>query len=537
MRLLAAIRSLIVGTSLGFMALTSTAAPPTEYRVFSPATGVYPHYRIPALAIANNGDILAFAEGRQTLSDLGDIDIVMRRSLNQGITWEDESIVLDDSGGNISNPVPIVDGITVHLLFCRGASNDFVGSKPDRKSVWHMKSGNHGRDAWSRPTLLFDQSMVEGIDHIAVGPGHGLRLENGRLLAPAYLFMLNGDRYNFAIFSDDHGASWNRGDLIKGRGVNECLMAELSDGSIVINSRDQSGGGRRMSAVSRDRGKTFSAFEYEPELLSPVCQGSVIHWKARPERLVYAGPHHRRERRDLRLMISQDGGQSWRQSKLLLPGPLQGGYSDMAAPTANDLAILHERQGSEIWLFRVSWSWLNRVWIDTNFSDLQAWTRLKGGLEPTVREGRLALKAPNLTRSGLTQPFNAGQSYSVEFDTRLEGATIADRGVLAVEISDGRRRLSIGRQKDGVYAVTDKSDGRWERVHAMSASSAGKDMNIRVMVNDGIAQLFVQISEDWTWVGSWVSPANKGQAEITLFCEGEGLAQPVSGSFSYLRVY
>ena len=40
------------------------------------------------------------------------------------------------------------------------------------------------------------------------------------------------------IYSDDHGATWKRGGTVAG-GVNECQVAELSDGTLLLNMRNQ----------------------------------------------------------------------------------------------------------------------------------------------------------------------------------------------------------------------------------------------------------------------------------------------------------
>src|SRR5215210_5809743 len=48
----------------------------------------YRSFRIPAIVRAHNGDLLAFAEGRKNgKSDHGDIDIVLKRSSDDGQTW------------------------------------------------------------------------------------------------------------------------------------------------------------------------------------------------------------------------------------------------------------------------------------------------------------------------------------------------------------------------------------------------------------------------------------------------------------------
>jgi sialidase-1 len=47
----------------------------------------YPLFRIPSLLETRGGALLAFAEGRRSLDDTGDIDLVLRRSVDDGATW------------------------------------------------------------------------------------------------------------------------------------------------------------------------------------------------------------------------------------------------------------------------------------------------------------------------------------------------------------------------------------------------------------------------------------------------------------------
>ncbi len=71
--------------------------------LFESGTDGYNTFRIPAMTTTPNGTILAFAEGRkQGSSDTGDIDLVLKRSEDNGRTWSKLSIIWDD--GNIRHP-------------------------------------------------------------------------------------------------------------------------------------------------------------------------------------------------------------------------------------------------------------------------------------------------------------------------------------------------------------------------------------------------------------------------------------------------
>src|SRR5882757_3876989 len=98
---------------------------------FVSGQGGYYTYRIPAIVSSTNGTLLAFCEGRKnSSSDSGDIDIVLRRSTNNGASWLAMSVVQEEGGSasiTIGNPEPVVDETTgfIHLLFCRNNSRVF----------------------------------------------------------------------------------------------------------------------------------------------------------------------------------------------------------------------------------------------------------------------------------------------------------------------------------------------------------------------------------------------------------------------------
>src|SRR6186713_2153757 len=56
-----------------------------------------PNYRIPAIQQAPDGSIIIFAEKRNDgPGDIGNHDIVMKRSTDKGRTWGPEQIIFDD---------------------------------------------------------------------------------------------------------------------------------------------------------------------------------------------------------------------------------------------------------------------------------------------------------------------------------------------------------------------------------------------------------------------------------------------------------
>jgi len=116
--------------------------------VFKAGEGGVHTFRIPVMVRAHNGDLLAFAEARKkSAADHGDIDIVLKRSLDNGQTWGPIELVQDEFEDPaariwIGNPTPIVDKTDpkhtgrIWLVFTRNNERMFVTSSDDNGKTW-----------------------------------------------------------------------------------------------------------------------------------------------------------------------------------------------------------------------------------------------------------------------------------------------------------------------------------------------------------------------------------------------------------------
>lgn len=325
-------------------------APTTLFAPETEPAGVrrHPVFRIPAVVATGGGDLLAFCEARESDHDHGNIDLVMLRSRDGGRTWGEWQVVVASGADTTGNPCPIADGDHVHLLYARAAA----AARSERQELWHIESRNGGR-TWSAPRDITGQIRTADTRFVAVGPVHGIVLRSGRLVAPAYILEHSGTRHLFTVFSDDRGRTWQRGALATARGVNEVVAVELNDGRLVLNARDQSGGGVRLQAESNDAGVRFGAVQPVPELLDCACQASLV--RLRDGHLAFSAPHRDRSpRTDLRVQVSADDGRSWPRSFLVQPGPLGGGYSDLVQAADGALIVVYEMPGGRIVATRVS---------------------------------------------------------------------------------------------------------------------------------------------------------------------------------------
>ena len=345
--------------ALAAISVNRTARPEApKVTVFESRSDGYRAFRIPAIVLAANGDLLAFAEGRKHgLSDAGNIDIVVKRSTDQGRSWGPLQLVQDEwsdpnSNITIGNPVPVVDRLLIEspgrvwLVFTRNNERVFVASSDD-----------HGT-TWSGRREITDTAKKPDWGWYATGPGHGIQLERnsfrGRLLIPCD----HRDRENKSwgahmLYSSDHGATWQIGavDTRAATGAihpNENQAAELLDGRIYVNARDQHGTNpaTRAVAYSSDGGMSFDApFMAEPNITTTVVQNSVIRFVAKDNVselniLIYCCPGDPKARRDLTLRVSLDEGRSWTKGTLLHEGP--AAYSDLVQLDERRIGVLYE---------------------------------------------------------------------------------------------------------------------------------------------------------------------------------------------------
>ena len=129
-----------------------------------------------------------------------------------------------------------------------------------------MKSYDKGK-TWSQPVDITSQIKTDSDDpFLGVGPGVGLRLNNGRLLIPVYSVGTA-----FVIYSDDNGDTWQRTEFCEN--LDECQFVQYSDGTIGCFGRPEKAGDIVYS-VSCDNGISWRRMT--TELYTSKCQHSVI---------------------------------------------------------------------------------------------------------------------------------------------------------------------------------------------------------------------------------------------------------------------
>jgi sialidase-1 len=349
---------------------TSAAQPPHITRLYEAGQGGVHTYRIPAVVATTVGTLLVFCEARRSSrSDTGAIDLVVRRSCDNGASWQAMRVVAADGDSTCGNPCPIVVRQTgaVVMLFTKNRGNDkqdriMRGEDPPR-SVWRTVSRDDGV-TWSEPVDISLQARKPDWRWYATGPCHGIQLASGRLVAPCdhSTGAEFGTMHSHVIYSDDLGATWRIGDGVDGY-TDESTVVELSDGSLYLNMRNYRGTHRRAYSTSRDGGATWTPVVEDATLVEPVCQASVLRVSATAkggrDRIAFTNPASTK-RENLTLRLSYDECRSWAVSKALWSGP--AAYSDLVLCPDGTIGCLFESGAKDpyegIAFARVTLAWL-----------------------------------------------------------------------------------------------------------------------------------------------------------------------------------
>ncbi len=320
----------------------------TQDTLWTGSQGGYKTYRIPALAVAKNGTVLAFCEGRRaSSSDNGQIDVLLRRSIDNGATWSDQQVVWSDGSNTCGNPAPVVDQRTgtIWLLLTWNRGDDtekqiIAQTSKDTRRVFVTSSTNHGA-TWNTPREITVDVKRPEWTWFATGPGAGIQTGSGRLIVPCDHIEAGTKRYySHVIYSDDHGATWKLGGTTPKDQVNECQVVERRDKSLLLNMRSYDPAQKaRQIATSKDGGLTWDDQRIEPALTDPICHGSIR--RADKKTILFSNAASATGRKNVTVQASADDGKTWNRKLTLHAGP--SAYSDLAVLKKNMLACLYER--------------------------------------------------------------------------------------------------------------------------------------------------------------------------------------------------
>ncbi len=310
--------------------------------------GIWHEYRIPGMAVTKKGTILLVYEARGAhRDDWADMWITLRRSTDGGETFSEPFYPHEKTRGTEersitwNNPVLIVDGDRIHLIFHR-----------DYEQVWHCCSDDDGI-SFSRPVEITEtyRSFPYKWNVSASGPGHGISTSTGKLVVPIWLadgelrldqeasgrIKAHSPSRAGCIYSEDHGKTWKAGFLTETIDcANETAVAELGSGRLLFNFRHREEAPCRILGLTPQTPVTLEKTWPEASLPDPKCFASM---DADQGKLYFINCADREKRINLTVYESDDDSASW---KKLLKVDDAGGYADIAV-RGDMIYVFYER--------------------------------------------------------------------------------------------------------------------------------------------------------------------------------------------------
>lgn len=302
-------------------------------------------FRIPAIDTAVNGDLIAACDARrQNGADLvhqRTIDIVYRRSTDNGKTWTPMEVMDPVTDGGCSDPSLIVDRQT-GAIFC--FYNYLPMDKANKEYRFYVQKSTDNGKTWLAPEDITDQVAGPELKNAFkfVTSGRGIQTRDGRLLHN-YVRVGRG----LTVFcSDDHGESWHA--LSDASPADESKLVQLHDDSLMINCRWQPS--KRVIHRSDAKGLTWDT-EHDLSLIDPRCNACIIQYTAKKDgfskdRLLFCNAASNNRRKNLAVRISYDGGKTWSDGGVIDPGP--SAYSEITALKDGTLGVLYEPGHGEV---------------------------------------------------------------------------------------------------------------------------------------------------------------------------------------------
>lgn len=361
------------------------------------------YYRIPSLVVTTKGTLLAFADRRyNNRNDLPNrIEVDVKRSTDNGKKWSQRirvtprSVSDSDGHGDVATVVVRKTGTILALVvngagfIATAAGQSLVSSPSTPQRTILFKSDDDGK-TWSEGEDITSQiygaqckvASRTGWYAAFVSSGNGLQLSTGRII-----FVLNvrenSQTYlksfkNYALYSDDGGKTWqvSKGSPINSEGGNESKIVELTDGTLLMSTRPNSGN-KRLHAYSKDGGENWTQASPKDDIIAASSNGDmiyytsvkngwdtnrIIHFIPTSKTRVVGGQYDGRQGpANPYFYYSYDDGNTFTKSQAIKPGQ-QSGYSSLAVLHDGSIGVLYENEswGGPIKFMRVNFEWLTK---------------------------------------------------------------------------------------------------------------------------------------------------------------------------------
>ncbi|PJG82700.1 exo-alpha-sialidase [Caviibacterium pharyngocola] len=290
-----------------------------KYEMFKPGQGGAASYRIPGLLATQEGVVIAAIDKRnQHASDWGNIDLAIRRSLDGGVTWQDDQVVVDLAEQTYSSLGAAESALVIDAVMVQDKQNGRISMVfdmfPESQALFGMFSNSQASfesegnghiqvdGKWYR--LITDESGArytvreEGIVYNRMGEaqdyrvviegdpnrsfkdlGDIIQISTGERVGNIFLrsrksghdsgpFNAHYTSYLWMTYSEDQGATWAspidittqvKADWMRFLGTGPGTGIQLKNGNLVVPVYFTNRDNKQSSAViiSKDGGKTW----------------------------------------------------------------------------------------------------------------------------------------------------------------------------------------------------------------------------------------------------------------------------------------
>lgn len=331
--------------------------------LFNPWDHGSEYYRIPAMIVLENnaehkGRIITVTDRRyDNNEDLPNkIDLVARYSDDNGNSWSAPKTIAGEYIDSLNNQGPdygygdaaIVETTDGKIICLMAADRRYQRSTYDDRIKVYQTSSDDGGKTWERPKeisdLIYDAPYKDAsakLQGVFVTSGKGLCLKhqkrksaNGRIMFAMVCKFSEWPYYNYIVYSDDNGKTWNVSKHAVFEGGDEAKLVEERDVTVIISTRRS---GECGFNVSHDGGLTWGKGYTNKDLWGNSCNADMLVYS--DDVYLHTMPNAE-DRRNLTIYASRDKGKTWPYKYVF--NSLPGAYSSIVKCADGSIGIYYE---------------------------------------------------------------------------------------------------------------------------------------------------------------------------------------------------